>query len=61
MMLTIRSQRHVSIPEAGFYLILIQISEHVIIPRTENTIKCMATAFNSRTLLILIRYQLGIG
>jgi hypothetical protein len=42
-------------------LILIQISEHVIIPRTENTIKCKIVALRSTACANLIRYQLGIG
>jgi ATP synthase subunit D len=35
------SECHVSIPPAQLYVILTQVSEHVIIPRTENTIKCL--------------------
>jgi hypothetical protein len=35
------SERHVSLPDHTHKFPLTNDSEHVIIPRTENTIKCM--------------------
>jgi H(+)-transporting ATP synthase subunit D len=40
-----RSKRHVSILPLAIAVLLTGFSEHVIIPRTENTIKCMTLYF----------------
>jgi hypothetical protein len=42
-MLISHSKCYVSIPNAAYQLSLTNPSEHVIIPRTENTIKCMVS------------------